>query len=142
MTESKPFLRTDAFAALLVALAALVPASAAWAQAAPPACRVPVFRGATLPAGADAEMHVVNTGQPCTIANWGMFTERQNPAYAGEITRAPANGMAEFKSPRAAYTPKPGFAGEDYFEYQANAKGQSENALLFRVRVKVFVLAP
>jgi Bacterial Ig domain len=128
--------------ALAVWMVAPLHAGSAWAQTAPSTCRVPVFRGAVLPAGADAEMHVVNTGQPCTIANWGMFTERQNPAFAGEITRAPANGTAEFKPPRAMYTPNPGFAGEDYFEYQANAKGPSENALLFRVRVKVFVLAP
>jgi Bacterial Ig domain len=127
---------------LAVLLAAPLHAGSVWAQAAPSTCRVPAFRGAVQPAGADAEMHVVNTGQPCTIANWGVFTERQNPAFAGEITRAPASGTAEFKPPRAVYTPAPGFAGEDYFEYQANAKGPSENALLFRVRVKVFVKAP
>jgi hypothetical protein len=129
----------SSFAALIFALA---PLGAALAQSEQPACRVPSFRGATSPQGADAEMYVVNTGRPCTIINFGMLTERQNPAYLGRITRPPSIGTAEFKPPRAVYTPKPGYEGDDYFEYEANAKGPSENALLFRVRVKVFVKLP
>jgi len=87
-------------------------------------------------------MHIVNTGRACAISNYGNFTERQNPAFSGQITRAPSSGFAEFNPPRAVYTPKPGFSGEDYFEYEANAKGTNESSLLFRVRVKVYVKAP
>jgi hypothetical protein len=114
----------------------------AHAQPEQQACRVPAFRGAASPQGADAEMHIVNTGRACAISNYGMFTERQNPAFSGQITRAPTTGTAEFKPPRAVYTPEPGFEGEDYFEYEATAKGSNESALLFRVRVKVYVKAP
>ena len=127
--------------ALSVFLSAVLLGSA-HAQPESQACRVPAFRGAASPQGADAEMHIVNNGRACAISNFGMFTERQNPAFSGQITRAPTTGTAEFKPPRAVYTPKPGFEGEDYFEYEATAKGSNESALLFRVRVKVYVKAP
>ena len=126
---------------MLILGGVLLPAGAALAQATPATCSVPAFRGATTPQGADAEMHIINTGQPCTIINYGMFAEKRNPAYAGAITKAPTAGDAAFKPPRAVYTPKPGYVGDDYFEYEANAKGPSENVLLFRVRVKVSVKA-
>lgn len=105
-------------------------------------CRVPAFRGAASPQGADAEMHVVNTGRPCSIANFGMAGERQSPAFGGQITRAPSNGTATFQPPRAHYVPKAEYSGEDYFEYEANAKGNGENTVILRVRVKVFVKLP
>lgn len=130
---------------LSIAISALLGAlltGSAQAQPEQQTCRVPAFRGAASPQGADAEMHIVNTGRACAISNFGNFTERQNPAFSGQITRAPSSGLAEFNPPRAVYTPKPGFSGQDYFEYEANAKGTNESSLLLRVRVKVYVKAP
>jgi hypothetical protein len=91
---------------------------------------------------ANVEMHIINVGQACFITNYGLPRERRNPASAGSITKQPLYGTAEFVAPRATYTPKPGFEGEDYFEYEANALGLNDKPLFFRVRVKVFVKAP
>ena len=128
--------------ALALLLIGLLPFDTAQAKSEQPVCRVLPFRGATSPQGADAEMHVVNTGQPCSITNFGVPSARQNPADSGRITSPPSVGVAEFKPPRAVYLPKAGFDGEDYFEYEATAKGPSDNPLLIRVRVKVTVKAP
>lgn len=118
------------------ALAQAAPAAPADHPALPAACRVPGFRGAASPQGADAQMHIVNTGQPCAIPNYGFPAEQRNPAYAGVITKLPVAGKVEFVPPRAIYTPAAGFAGEDQFEYEASAEGLSRP---LRVRVRVFV---
>ena len=124
-------------------LGCLAWAHAAQAQTTPgPPCRVPAFKAATSALGADAEMHVVNTGRPCVINTFGIPAERRNPAYEGTIVKAPQSGQAEFIAPRTVYTPNPGFEGEDYFEYTANARDMNGGALYFKVRVKVFVKAP
>ena len=44
--------------------------------------------------------------------------------------------------PLATYTPETGFAGEDEFSYEAIAKGNIDQQVRLRVRVKVNVLAP
>ena len=126
------------FAALALAGVALFP-SLAVAQ--DRACYVPVFRGAALPQGGDAEMHMTNNGRACGIRNFGHYPDNTSLAFSGSITTPPKNGIAKFDSPRALYTPNPGFIGEDYFEYQANAKGPQDNPVLLRVRVKVTVTA-
>ena len=104
-------------------------------------CGVPVFRGATQPQGGHAEMRVVNNGQACGIRNYGSYPNDATLAFAGEITVLPENGQAKFIPPRAVYTPKPGFSGEDSFEYRATAKGPSDNLVYLRVKVKVLVVA-
>ncbi len=86
-------------------------------------------------------MLVVNTGRACGIRNFGNYPDTATLAYAGSITRPPKNGVAEFEPPRALYTPAQGFVGEDYFEYQANAKGPQDNPVLIKVRVRVTVSA-
>lgn len=128
--------------ATVLTLAALMAANASLAQSNSDGCRVLPFRGATSPQGAQAQMHVINTGQPCAIANFGVPGEGRNPAHSGAVTRPPSGGVAEVKAHRAVYTPTPGFEGEDYFEYEAYALGPSGNSLLLRVRVKVSVKAP
>ena len=105
-------------------------------------CKVPVFRGAAQPQGGEAEMHVVNNGRSCGIRNFGNYPDTESLAYSGSITLPPKNGAAKFEPPRALYTPAPGFVGEDYFEYQANAKGPHGNPVFLKVRVKVSVTAP
>ncbi len=105
-------------------------------------CRVEPFSGATMPQGADTTMRLTNTGKACTIINFGVGADRSNPAQSGNITKPPAHGKAEFKPPRAAYTPEPGYAGEDAFEYEAFARGQSNQPVRLLVRVKVSVTAP
>ena len=105
------------------------------------ACRVQPFQGATLPQGAVAQMTVANTGASCSITNYGVPTDRRNPAYSGSITSPPAHGNASFAAPQATYTPEPGFAGDDEFAYEAIAKGNIDQQLRLRVQVKVKVVA-
>lgn len=105
-------------------------------------CRVEPFSGATMPQGADATMRLVNTGKTCTIINFGVGADRSHPAQSGNITKPPAHGKAEFKPPRAAYTPEPGYVGDDAFEYEAFARGQTNQPVRLLVRVKVTVTAP
>ena len=106
-----------------------------------PVCKVPAFRGAALPQGGDAEMQVVNNGRACGIRNFGHFPDTASLAHAGRITAPPKNGVARFEPPRALYTPAPGYVGEDYFEYEANAKGVQDQPVFLRVRVRVIVHA-
>jgi Bacterial Ig domain len=113
-----------------------------WAAGQDQTCKVPAFRGATLPKGADAVMHVVNTGRECGIRNFGQASDVNSLASSGSITKPPQNGTARFEPPSALYTPNPGFAGEDYFEYQAHAKGPQDKPVVLTVRVKVTVTAP
>jgi hypothetical protein len=124
----------------LVALASVTSAPP-YASAEELVCKVPTFRGAATPQGGDAEMHVVNNGKACGIRNFGSYPDTATLAYAGSITTPPKNGVAKFEAPRALYTPGVGFVGEDYFEYQANAKGPQDNPVLMKVRVRVTVSA-
>jgi hypothetical protein len=124
----------------LCALMVLTPTGLALAQQ--PRCRVEPFQGATLPQGTVARLHVVNTGSPCAIVNYGVPAERSNPADSGAITKQPAHGKAEFAAPQATYTPEPGFVGQDEFAYEALARGKSAQQVRLKVRVKVLVVAP
>jgi hypothetical protein len=121
-------------------LVALAPIGAALAQQ--PACRVEPIQGATSPQGTIARMRVVNTGSSCAIVNHGVPAERGNPADSGKITKQPAHGKAEFVAPHARYTPDQGYVGEDEFEYEAFARGRSNQQVRLRVQVKVLVVAP
>ena len=105
-------------------------------------CRVEPFQGATSPQGAVARMRVVNTGSACLITNYGVPSERRNPADAGRITREPAHGKSEFVAPHARYTPAKGYAGEDEFEYEALAHATNNQRIRLKVQVKVLVVAP
>jgi hypothetical protein len=105
-------------------------------------CRVEPFQGATLPQGAVAYMRVVNTGDPCVIVNFGLPSERANPAESGNITKQPAHGKAEFAAPEARYAPKLGYVGEDEFEFEAFAKGRVNQQVRLTVQVKITVTAP
>lgn len=105
-------------------------------------CHIGPFRGAASAQGAVAQMTVTNTGASCSITNYGVSSDRQQPAFSGSITSAPAHGTASFASPQAMYTPEPGFAGDDDFSYEALAKGNSGQPVTLRVRVKVKVVAP
>lgn len=125
---------------LLTFFAAASLAAAASAQSSE-TCRVEPFRGATSAQGAVAQMTVTNTGETCSITNYGA-SGRQNPAFSGSITSVPAHGTASFTPPQATYTPEPGFAGDDAFAYAAQANGNSGQPLTLRVRVKVKVVAP
>ena len=125
---------------LLYMLATVAPIGSALAQQ--PACRVEPFQGATLPQGAVARMHVVNTGTSCVIVNHGVPAERSHPADSGNITKQAAHGKAEFVAPQAKYTPEQGYVGEDEFEYEALARGRSNQQVRLKVRVKVLIVAP
>ncbi len=124
----------------LSALVLLTSTSSAFAKEA--VCRVEPFRGATLPQGTVARMHVVNLGKPCLIANHGVPEERSNPADSGRITKQPAHGKAEFVAPHAKYTPEQGYVGEDEFTYEAYARGKGEQHVRLKVQVKVNVAGP
>ena len=104
-----------------------------------PACRVEPFQGATLPQGAVAHMKIFAVGASCSIRNWGVPSNRMNPAHSGSITLAPAHGTASFAAPDATYTPEPGFVGNDEFAYDALAKGNLDQQVRLRVRVRVEV---
>jgi len=125
---------------LLCTVVFLGPAGPALAKK--PVCHVEPFRGATLPQGTVARMHVVNTGKPCLIANHGVPEERRNPSDSGKITKQPTHGKAEFVAPHAKYTPEPGHVGEDEFNYEAFARGKGEQQVRLKVQVKVVVVAP
>ena len=125
------------FLYMIVALASI---GSALAQQ--PECSVSSFQGATLPQGAVARLRVVNKGTSCALANYGAPEERSNPADSGSITRPPAHGTAEFVAPNAKYTPAQGYVGEDEFEYEAFARGRSNQQVRLRVQVKVLVIAP
>jgi len=134
--------------AAIVAVAALacgaaLPTAPGWpaARAAPPDCRIAPFAGATLPQGAVATMRVVGDGGPCRIDNFGIPSDRRNPAESGSITTAPAHGKAEFAAPAALYTPEPGYVGDDAFAYEAYAKGNVDQRVRLKVRVQVTVFA-
>jgi hypothetical protein len=107
-----------------------------------PNCRIEPFQGATLPQGAVAHMTISAKGASCSITNYGVPTDRRNPAYSGSITSPPSHGTATFAAPLATYTPETGFAGEDEFAYEAIGKGNIDQQVRLRVRVKVNVLAP
>lgn len=106
------------------------------------ACRVESFQGATLPQGATAHMSVVSGSRACSISNFGVPAERRNLAESGSITVKPQHGVAEFLAPKASYRPELGYVGEDEFSYEAYAKGNIDQQLHLRVRVKVTVVAP
>jgi hypothetical protein len=122
------------------ALALLAVASSTQAQTV--RCRVEPFQGATLSKGALAYMRVVNTGDPCGLVNFGLPSERTNPAESGNITKQPVHGKAEFIPPEAKYVPTLGFVGEDEFEFEAYARGRSNQQVRLKVQVKVTVIAP
>ena len=124
----------------LSALVLLTPIGSAFAKE--PVCRVEPFRGATLPQGTIAHMHVVNLGKPCLIANYGVPEERGKPADSGRITKQPAHGKAEFVAPNAKYTPEQGYVGKDEFTYEAFARGKGEQQVRLKVQVKVKVAGP
>jgi hypothetical protein len=105
-------------------------------------CRVDPFHGAATPQGAVATMRVRNTGAACLIHNYGTPDARGHPAESGNITKEPAHGKAVFNAPAASYVPAPGFVGEDEFAYEARAKGNVDQSVVLRVRVKVVVAAP
>lgn len=127
----------------LQALAALVLATAvADASAQAPRCRVEPFSGSGLPGGAVAEMSVVNTAKTCSIANYGIPSERKNPADSGNILAAPTHGTAAFVGHQAQYTPAPGYVGEDEFKYEAFARDNINRQVRMLVTVKVTVRAP
>jgi hypothetical protein len=106
------------------------------------ACKVDAFRGASEPTGATTNMRVTNTGTACRIINMGVPTERRNPAVSGSITKPPTHGSAEFAAPFAKYTPHPGYAGEDEFEYEASVTDIRDQPGRLKVKVKVNVIAP
>ena len=76
------------------------------------------------------------------IVNHGVPAERSNPADSSNITRQPAHGKAEFVAPHAKYTPDRGYVGEDEFEYEAFARGRSNQQVRLKVQVKVLIVAP
>jgi len=124
---------------LLLALAASFSFEA---EAQKPTCHVEPFQGATLPQGATAHMSVVSGGRACSITNFGVSSERRNLAESGTITVNAQHGVAEFSAPKATYKPEPGYVGEDEFSYEAFAKGNIDQQVHLRVRVKVTVSAP
>jgi len=124
---------------LLLAIAA---GFSAEATAQKPACHVEPFQGSTLPQGAIAHMSAVNGGRACSITNFGVPSERKNLAESGTITVKAQHGLAEFSAPKAIYKPEPGYAGEDEFSYEAFAKGNIDQQVHLRVRVRVTVIAP
>jgi hypothetical protein len=130
-------LQTNRIAPIVLWLAA----TAAIAQPPAPVCKVEPFRGATSHEGAQARMAVINTGQPCTIRNYGVPEERAQPAHSGRITAPAQNGAAVFEPPIASYTPRAGFVGDDEFSYEAQAAGRGGALLTIKVRVKVKVSA-
>ena len=87
-------------------------------------------------------MRIVNTGRSCAITAYGVPGERGRPADSGRITKPPAHGKAEFVAPQARYTPAPGHVGEDTFEFEAHARGKSDQPMRLKVRVNVQVVAP
>ena len=125
-----------------ILLLAIVAVSSAEAEAQKPACHVEPFQGATLPQGATAHMSVVSAGRACGITNFGVPSERRNLAESGTITVKAQHGLAEFSAPKATYKPEPGYVGEDEFAYEAFAKGNMDQQVHLRVRVKVTVSAP
>jgi hypothetical protein len=84
---------------------------------------------------------MVNDGKPCSLQNYGIPEERGNPASRGTITLPPSNGEAVFSGPSAVYTPRPGFAGQDEFSYEAEALSRTGTPLKLKVRVLVTVSA-
>jgi len=108
-------------------------------QNASSSCQVTPYRGATRPQGAVATVTMVNRGSPCLLPNYGLPSERANPATSGRITRPPRNSKASFSPPSASYLPDPGFVGDDEFEYEAWAVGASGQQLRHLVTVKVKV---
>ena len=125
-----------------VLLIVVIAGASAVSVAQTPACRVESFQGATLPQGATAHMSVVSGGRACSISNFGVPAERRNSAESGNITVKPQHGVAEFSAPKATYKPEPGYLGEDEFSYEAFAKGNIDQQVHLRVRVKVTVVAP
>jgi hypothetical protein len=127
----------------LLALCMLAPtAGAGSASAQSPACMVEPFQGATLPHGAVARMRVASNGRACAFSLYGVPGERANPAESGRVTKQALHGQAEFVAPRAAYTAKPGYVGDDAFELEAFASGRDHQQVHLKVRVSVQVVAP
>jgi hypothetical protein len=127
-------------ATLLLVLVLGAAHAAAFAQAW--SCRVEPFSGATSGQGAVATITVRNTGEACSIQNFGAPTEKKNPASSGRITQVPRHGTASFDAPLAHYVPAAGYIGADEFSYEARATGNTGQQVLLRVHVKVTVTAP
>jgi len=87
-------------------------------------------------------MRVANTASSCAITIYGLPSERASAADSGRITKQPTHGKAEFIAPDAKYTPKRGYVGEDSFEFEAFARGRSNQRAHLRVQVQVEVVAP
>lgn len=128
--------------ALASAVALVLLASAAAAVAQDGRCTLPPFRGGATSQGAMATMIVVNDGQPCAIELYGQPAQAQNPATDVAVTRAPTRGTVRIDGHRAAYTPQPGYAGEDEFAVRARALGANGRGLDLKVQVKVTVRPP
>lgn len=101
-------------------------------------CEVPPFRGATQPGGAQAQMRLTNTGDPCAIRLLADIEARQ-PFTTITLTQVPRHGTATILADRVAYRPNPGFRGADVFEVAASAALRG-NLISGRVRVEVTVL--
>jgi len=125
---------------LIACTLALMAAAPAFAQDSK--CSVEPFAGTTFPTGTVARMRLVNNGSACSIVNHGVPAERSNPADSGAITMQAAHGKAEFVAPAAKYTPDPNYVGDDEFEYEAFARGETGQPVYLKVLVKVVVVAP
>lgn len=104
-------------------------------------CTVAPFSGASTGRGAVANVQMHNTGATCQFANFGVPETKSNPATSGTILVGPRNGTAAFKAPDVLYTPRPGFVGEDEFEYEAHALSRSSKPMRLLVKVRVVVQA-
>jgi hypothetical protein len=111
-------------------------------QAAGSACRVGAFGGATSPQGTVVDVTMQNNGKRCEIPNFGVPSERANPADSGRIIRKPSHGVAAFAAPNATYLPNRDFVGVDEFQYEAWAAGRSAKQLRLLVNVRITVEQP
>jgi hypothetical protein len=128
---------------LIVAIVLGMASVLAHAQTVSAPCRVPAFQRTSSPhAFTEAKMFVLNVGRDCGITIYGIGATRENPAQSLSTLREPAHGQLNLVPPRIAYTPAPGFAGEDMFEFEAVAQNSNNQPFQMMVRVRVIVTAP
>ncbi len=115
----------------------------AYAQTASAPCRVPAFqRASSSHTFTEAKMFVLNVGRDCGITIYGIGATRENPAQSLSTLQEPAHGQLKLVPPRIAYTPAPGFTGEDMYEFAAVAQNANNQPFQMLVRVRVMVSAP
>jgi hypothetical protein len=98
-------------------------------------CRVQLAQGWHTGAGT-ATIVMRNTGKPCSGTLYAV-PQQNIPVDKITVLSPPKNGVVVVAVPRFAYTPNPGFTGEDRFELSAEGPERTRGRITLKGTVIV-----